>query len=462
MTMPNPVKERGPGYAGGQATSAPMYAFREGHPEVVKLYKEFTGPGAQVKNWQFRSRVIKLAVKLISGRSNWFIGIDSDTSVQEYNYEFILDTVRFIATGKRKISIHSWPMLISHHPEDGTPEEHADIRKLFHTLALTTNHTDLIQRWCTQPNGIDDLMFSLNILFGNGSYRESTSLEDYTVSQEAVGADIKALGKKAFEFIASLLRSLLAKADEQFDQAKKLEGFFDKAAKENTANKSLPEVVKATYDVKVGSVFPASDLSAAQVNNFNTEVGKLIVVVKQYRDWGNAAGNAVKSFISKSDMTEAELDAALAVNHPFLKLGPVGESIDMALLGKVKYEGAKALDYRIKFEKPETEDKEVGLSFSDYEQLTGALVKLSSNVSALKEYRRSVAGTAMRTFGHDFTNKMATIPEDRAKVAIDTYSAVVKQLNGLDSIVDAVNKVSMQLGRVVQQVRKQIETVNAP
>lgn len=166
MSMPNAVKDLKPGYQGGQSTSSPPRAFREGLPEVVALYSEFTEPGALVANWEFRSKVIRLAMQLFAGRTNWFIGIDSDTTVQEYNYEFILDTVRYIATGKRRISIHSWPTLISHHDEAAATKEHSEVRKLFHSMALTTNPVELIQQWCTHPGGVDDLMFTLNILFG--------------------------------------------------------------------------------------------------------------------------------------------------------------------------------------------------------------------------------------------------------------------------------------------------------
>lgn len=175
MSMPNIVKTSGPGYSGGQVNSIPAFHSRDGHPEVVALYNDFTAPGAQVKNWAFRKRIIQLATKLISGKNNWFIALDSDTRIQEYNYEFILDTVRFIATGKRRISIYSWPLLISH-PEDNVLKgEHSEIRKLFKELALSTSHTVLIQKWCQQPGGIDDLMFSLNILFGDRRVRDLDS-----------------------------------------------------------------------------------------------------------------------------------------------------------------------------------------------------------------------------------------------------------------------------------------------
>src|SRR5690606_30928730 len=106
--------------------------FREGVPEVVALFEEFTAPGAKVNNWQFKRKVINLAFRLFtSGGANWFLRVDDDSSIQEYNYEFILDTVRYIATGRRRIGIHSWPTLISAHDPKAIRKEHSEIRKLF-------------------------------------------------------------------------------------------------------------------------------------------------------------------------------------------------------------------------------------------------------------------------------------------------------------------------------------------
>lgn len=168
MTMPNEVKNTPfGGYQGGHAGSLPSEAFRKGHPMVVALYREYTGAATQVANWEFRKRIIGLAVKMFGNRGNWFIEADNEPTIQDYNYEFILDTVRFIATGQRRISIHAWPDLIGHNQPDAIPREHTEVRKLFRDLALATDTASLIQQWCSKPRGIDDLMLTMNILFGN-------------------------------------------------------------------------------------------------------------------------------------------------------------------------------------------------------------------------------------------------------------------------------------------------------
>lgn len=167
--MPNVVKEfrATPGYHGGQADSLPLVAFRDGQPEVVALFNEFCAPGAATATWAFRRRIIRLAKKIFTSQSNWFIGIDDDKTIQNYNYEFILDTVRYIATGHRRISVHSWPDLIGHNQPNLVSKEHTAVRALFKELALVNDMVALIQRWCTHKGGVEDLMYTLNILFGD-------------------------------------------------------------------------------------------------------------------------------------------------------------------------------------------------------------------------------------------------------------------------------------------------------
>lgn len=169
MIMPNAVKEHrsNPGYHGGRADSLPLVAFRDGHPDVDALMQEFIAPGAPTATWEFRRKVIRLAVILFTGRTNWFISVDSEPTIQHYNYEFILDTVRYIATGHRRLSIHSWPDLIGHNQDGVIDKEHAAVRSLFKDLALSNDMLSLIQRWCSYKGGVEDLMYTLNILFGD-------------------------------------------------------------------------------------------------------------------------------------------------------------------------------------------------------------------------------------------------------------------------------------------------------
>lgn len=168
MSMPNRVKIFPRGYSGGQSTRDASHAPREGDPEINRLWQQYTSPNNQSTTWAFRRQVIQAAKRLLSGRPNWFLSQDYNPHIRDYNYQFVLDTLRFIGTGRRRISIHAWPDLVSNYPVDGldSVSERRDIADAFERLALTTSIDALIQLWCQQRKGFDDMICTLNILFG--------------------------------------------------------------------------------------------------------------------------------------------------------------------------------------------------------------------------------------------------------------------------------------------------------
>lgn len=156
-------------YSGGQAKAQQRFTMRQGDPRVVDLFVEYTNFPRRTVHWEFRKRVIDLARILFNGNYNWFIRQDNNAYITEHNYAFLQDTVRFIATGRRRLSIHTWPMLLTAEPASGLQliEDRRVISELFKDLGLSTNNNNVLQKWLSQENGFDDLMYTLNMLFGS-------------------------------------------------------------------------------------------------------------------------------------------------------------------------------------------------------------------------------------------------------------------------------------------------------
>ncbi|MOA25787.1 hypothetical protein D3C78_1465350 [compost metagenome] len=112
--------------------------------------------------------MVDLALVLFGGNYNWFIRQDNNGLILDHNYAFLIDTVRYIATGKRRLSIHTWPMLLTAEPPAGLHliEERKEIAVLFQTLALNTGTHAMLQRWLSHKGGFDDMMYTMNMLFG--------------------------------------------------------------------------------------------------------------------------------------------------------------------------------------------------------------------------------------------------------------------------------------------------------
>lgn len=76
---------------------------------------------------------------------------------------FLLDTQRFIETGKRNICIESWMRILKEELELGSP------RWLDPTQIISIKNTDdtSLGQWIAHDGGFRDMLWSLKILFGN-------------------------------------------------------------------------------------------------------------------------------------------------------------------------------------------------------------------------------------------------------------------------------------------------------
>ena len=81
----------------------------------------------------------------------------------DLHFEFLKDTIEFIKTGKRSMSISTWQSLLI-----------IPTGKMSTTQAVKTTYSmnpseysgATIQKWLTQENGLADLTYSMRIIFG--------------------------------------------------------------------------------------------------------------------------------------------------------------------------------------------------------------------------------------------------------------------------------------------------------
>ncbi len=155
-------------YSGGQNKSSARFVMRQGDPRVHDLFVEYTNQPQRAVTWDFQKRVVEIAQEMFAGEYSWFIRQDANAFLKDQNYAFILDTVRFIASGRRKFSIHTWPALVTYDvpvvKED--VDGRRDIYFLMSELGVPTDAAKFIQMWLSHKGGFDDLMYTLHLLFG--------------------------------------------------------------------------------------------------------------------------------------------------------------------------------------------------------------------------------------------------------------------------------------------------------
>lgn len=179
MNTVNPVKMTLHGFSGGPALNYRGSELTAGIPEVVSIYREYINSTAKFTTWSFRKRVVAVALALFDPEDGFdFLGQDKNPRAVDYNYEFIVDTLRYIATGKRKFNTHLWLEMMTQLPEANSFDvRHRNtIQKTFEEAGLSTNPVELVQKWCAHKGGIEDMICSMHLLFGEREVKSERPL----------------------------------------------------------------------------------------------------------------------------------------------------------------------------------------------------------------------------------------------------------------------------------------------
>jgi hypothetical protein len=151
------------------ATASPSgqnIVISEGDSTVVTLYELYVNRLTNTTSWMYRKRVLQAALRLFGRMDEWLYTQSGNAHARGYNLEYIQDTLDFIRTGKRELSNETWIELL--HEQDDVQQGALDARgpKSFFALKAGEDTPQLLQRWCAQPGGFQDLICTLHVLFG--------------------------------------------------------------------------------------------------------------------------------------------------------------------------------------------------------------------------------------------------------------------------------------------------------
>lgn len=138
----------------------------EGDATVTTLYDLFVNRQVDTTAWEFRKRVLEAAQRLFGRIDEWLLLQSENAHMRGYNLEFIQDTLNFIRTGERAMQIVTWIELL--HEQSDIEQGTLDARgpNSFFALKAGEDTVLLLQKWCAQPNGFQDLMCTLHVMFG--------------------------------------------------------------------------------------------------------------------------------------------------------------------------------------------------------------------------------------------------------------------------------------------------------
>ncbi len=153
---------------GVELNSSPVTVEVEGDHVIMALFNEYQAKAYIRHSPEFQLQVVKRMIQLLGPINLWVNRqVSRNRFLYDQNYEFLIDTLKFIHTGRRGISnLMSWYQLLSEYP-DSIPGVCQDrwnsvVRKISQPLT-----EDLIAMWLSHPTGFDDLMMTAFIMFGD-------------------------------------------------------------------------------------------------------------------------------------------------------------------------------------------------------------------------------------------------------------------------------------------------------
>lgn len=140
----------------------------EGDDVIMALFNEYMAKSYIRHSADFQIQLVKRFLQLTGPLNLWTERqVSRNRYLYDQNYEFLLDTFKFIHTGRRSISnLMSWYQLLSEYP-DAVIGITQDRWNTSLQRATSRNTEDLIAKWLSHPTGLDDLMMTAFIMFGD-------------------------------------------------------------------------------------------------------------------------------------------------------------------------------------------------------------------------------------------------------------------------------------------------------
>jgi hypothetical protein len=151
------------------------------NPEIEELYGTYIKRAGDTGSIAFKDKILEAALSAFGTRSfyAWVKQQHLSPSCGELHYRFLTETVAYLGGKKlREMSLQNWMFLISIEDSATATQRYHDVVADFfgldssnpngaHIAKRNDDLIDVLQMWCSHPNGIEDLLQTLHLLFGN-------------------------------------------------------------------------------------------------------------------------------------------------------------------------------------------------------------------------------------------------------------------------------------------------------
>ena len=157
------------GYTSGPV-DAPAREASFGDLLVDTLYDYSKSYKGHLKNWKYYGQVLDLALAHFGDFHTWLDMQLGNPLIGGSRRDFLLETVAFIQGQSRTVHFSSWIFMLDSIDANEVPRLKIQRRfesSQFLSKELTT--IQVLQQWCSRPDGIHDLLQSMHVLFGHAA-----------------------------------------------------------------------------------------------------------------------------------------------------------------------------------------------------------------------------------------------------------------------------------------------------
>ncbi|WP_144106603.1 hypothetical protein [Paraburkholderia sp. BCC1886] len=153
----------------------PQLNTADASPVVETIYAQYIKRPIETNTFDFREKILLAALDAF-GHPNflsWYEAQLQSPSVGDTHLRFLDDTLRFISTGRRNMSLETWASFLQMSEGGVRPAVVAPYAASYFEARLGRSNDrspvsliETIIAWTSQPGGFEDLLGTLHLLFG--------------------------------------------------------------------------------------------------------------------------------------------------------------------------------------------------------------------------------------------------------------------------------------------------------
>lgn len=136
----------------------------DGYDDIYELYKTFMANGPNTGSYEFFKDACIRCAYTYGDFKQWVRLHAMSAKLTNTQFDFIIDTLKFIETGKRSMHITNWIRVIKLNPEQQVTEvEHKRRLNMIENFHVSSNP---VPDWVSHEGGLADLILTTATLFG--------------------------------------------------------------------------------------------------------------------------------------------------------------------------------------------------------------------------------------------------------------------------------------------------------